>query len=192
MHSCAHALSTVADLHPGLANGIAIDHVMPSTCRPRSRKWRSSRVAPRFRARCRASAEGFIGGWRSSKPISDTGDAVRVRPSGRSPMPTSRHWPTWRSMTSAIRPTRGLHPPGFQAPFRRSDVGQGAAGRIFNPATQAMIAEVSEDGTAWSAKYARARAAQPAWAALLIKKRLDAIRAFRGASRTCTRTRARI
>ena len=27
-HSCAHALSTVADLHHGLANGIMIDHVM--------------------------------------------------------------------------------------------------------------------------------------------------------------------
>ena len=28
MHSCSHALSTVADLHHGLANGIMIDHVM--------------------------------------------------------------------------------------------------------------------------------------------------------------------
>ena len=28
VHSCAHALSTVADLHHGLANGILIDHVM--------------------------------------------------------------------------------------------------------------------------------------------------------------------
>src|SRR3954465_6431727 len=27
-HSCAHALSTVADMHHGLANGIMIDHVM--------------------------------------------------------------------------------------------------------------------------------------------------------------------
>ena len=27
-HSCAHALSTVADLHHGLANGIMIDYVM--------------------------------------------------------------------------------------------------------------------------------------------------------------------
>src|SRR5262249_29298004 len=27
-HSCAHALSTVSDLHHGLANGIMIDHVM--------------------------------------------------------------------------------------------------------------------------------------------------------------------
>ena len=28
VHSCVHALSTVADLHHGLANGIMIDHVM--------------------------------------------------------------------------------------------------------------------------------------------------------------------
>src|SRR4029453_3626676 len=28
VHSCAHALSTVADLHHGLANGIMIDHLM--------------------------------------------------------------------------------------------------------------------------------------------------------------------
>jgi alcohol dehydrogenase class IV len=28
VHTCAHALSTVADLHHGLANGIMIDHVM--------------------------------------------------------------------------------------------------------------------------------------------------------------------
>ncbi|MEP7062604.1 MAG: iron-containing alcohol dehydrogenase [Betaproteobacteria bacterium] len=28
VHSCAHALSTVADLHHGLANGVMLDHVM--------------------------------------------------------------------------------------------------------------------------------------------------------------------
>ena len=28
VHSCAHALSTVSDMHHGLANGIMIDHVM--------------------------------------------------------------------------------------------------------------------------------------------------------------------
>src|SRR5438874_2988817 len=52
--------------------------------------------------------------------------------------------------------------------------------KILNPATHALIAEVTEDGAgSVRAKYARARAAQPAWAALPIKKRLDAIRAFR-------------
>jgi len=29
VHSCAHALSTVADLHHGLANGIMISHALP-------------------------------------------------------------------------------------------------------------------------------------------------------------------
>jgi len=28
VHACAHALSTVLDLHHGLANGVMIDHVM--------------------------------------------------------------------------------------------------------------------------------------------------------------------
>jgi acyl-CoA reductase-like NAD-dependent aldehyde dehydrogenase len=52
--------------------------------------------------------------------------------------------------------------------------------KILNPATQAVIADVSEDGaTSIRAKYARARAAQPAWAALPIRKRLDTIVAFR-------------
>ncbi len=52
--------------------------------------------------------------------------------------------------------------------------------KILNPATHAVIAEVGEDGaTSIRAKYARARAAQPAWAALPLKKRLDTIRGFR-------------
>jgi acyl-CoA reductase-like NAD-dependent aldehyde dehydrogenase len=52
--------------------------------------------------------------------------------------------------------------------------------KILNPATHALIAEVSEDSaTSVRAKVARARAAQPAWAALPLKKRLDAIRVFR-------------
>src|SRR5664279_4590124 len=52
--------------------------------------------------------------------------------------------------------------------------------KILNPATHALIAEVSEDSaTSVRAKVARARFAQPAWAALPLKKRLDAIRLFR-------------
>src|SRR5580693_1375933 len=52
--------------------------------------------------------------------------------------------------------------------------------KILNPATQALIAEVTEDSAgSVRAKYVRARAAQPSWGALPIKKRLDAIRAFR-------------
>ena len=52
--------------------------------------------------------------------------------------------------------------------------------KIFNPATNALVAEVAEDASAAvRAKYLRARAAQPAWAATPIGKRLEAVSAFR-------------
>jgi acyl-CoA reductase-like NAD-dependent aldehyde dehydrogenase len=52
--------------------------------------------------------------------------------------------------------------------------------KILNPATGAVIADLPEDGAfAVRNKYERARAAQPAWAATPIKKRVAAIRAFR-------------
>ncbi len=52
--------------------------------------------------------------------------------------------------------------------------------KITNPATGATLAEVTVDGhAAVRRKYEQARAAQPRWAALPIKKRLDTIRAFR-------------
>ncbi len=52
--------------------------------------------------------------------------------------------------------------------------------KIVNPATTAVLAEVTIDGhAAVRRKYERARAAQPKWAALPQKKRLDTIRAFR-------------
>ncbi len=52
--------------------------------------------------------------------------------------------------------------------------------RILNPATGAVLAEVAVDGhAAVRHKYERARAAQPRWAALPMKRRLDTIRAFR-------------
>src|SRR5450432_98955 len=54
--------------------------------------------------------------------------------------------------------------------------------KITNPATGELLADVPDDGNgAVSAKYQRARAAQPAWAATSMKKRLDAIKAFRAA-----------
>jgi acyl-CoA reductase-like NAD-dependent aldehyde dehydrogenase len=52
--------------------------------------------------------------------------------------------------------------------------------KILNPATGAVIADLPEDGAfAVRNKYERARAAQPAWTATPIKKRVAAIRAFR-------------
>ncbi|MEO6749129.1 MAG: aldehyde dehydrogenase family protein [Casimicrobiaceae bacterium] len=52
--------------------------------------------------------------------------------------------------------------------------------KIQNPATDAILGEVTVDGhAAVRRKYELARAAQPKWAALPQKKRLDTIRAFR-------------
>jgi acyl-CoA reductase-like NAD-dependent aldehyde dehydrogenase len=52
--------------------------------------------------------------------------------------------------------------------------------KILNPATNAIVKELREDSAAAiRAKYLRARGAQPAWAATPIRKRIDAIRAFR-------------
>ena len=52
--------------------------------------------------------------------------------------------------------------------------------KILNPATNTVVADVAEDSTAAvRAKYARARAAQPAWAATPIKQRLEVIGNFR-------------
>jgi len=52
--------------------------------------------------------------------------------------------------------------------------------KIVNPANGAVVAEVRADNeNAVRAKYERARAAQPKWAALPIRKRLATIRAFR-------------
>jgi acyl-CoA reductase-like NAD-dependent aldehyde dehydrogenase len=52
--------------------------------------------------------------------------------------------------------------------------------KILNPATGLALADVAEDGAAAvRAKYERARAAQPAWAATPMKRRLAAIAAFR-------------
>jgi acyl-CoA reductase-like NAD-dependent aldehyde dehydrogenase len=52
--------------------------------------------------------------------------------------------------------------------------------KIVNPATGALINDLPEDGAfAVHKKYERARAAQPAWAALPLAKRIAAIRSFR-------------
>jgi acyl-CoA reductase-like NAD-dependent aldehyde dehydrogenase len=54
--------------------------------------------------------------------------------------------------------------------------------QIINPATEQLIAELPEDDArAVSDKVARARAAQPAWAAAPLPERLDAITRFRAA-----------
>ncbi len=64
VHSCAHALSTVADLHHGLANGIMIDHVMrfnlPAATAKMAELARVARVPGVTTMTDGAAAEAFI------------------------------------------------------------------------------------------------------------------------------------
>jgi len=64
VHSCAHALSTVADLHHGLANGIMIDHVMrfnlPSATAKLAELARVARVPGGDAGSDAARAEAFV------------------------------------------------------------------------------------------------------------------------------------
>jgi alcohol dehydrogenase class IV len=69
VHSCAHALSTVADLHHGLANGIMIDHVMrfnlPSATAKLAELARVARVPAGDTGSDAARAEAFVA-WLSA------------------------------------------------------------------------------------------------------------------------------
>ena len=64
VHSCAHALSTVADLHHGLANGIMIDHVMrfnlPSATAKLAELARVARAPDGDRGSDEARAQAFV------------------------------------------------------------------------------------------------------------------------------------
>ena len=65
VHSCAHALSTVADLHHGLANGIMIDHVMrfnlPAATARMAELARVAGIAGAAGMADAAAAQAFIG-----------------------------------------------------------------------------------------------------------------------------------
>ncbi|MEP6658254.1 MAG: iron-containing alcohol dehydrogenase [Betaproteobacteria bacterium] len=71
VHSCAHALSTVADLHHGLANGIMIDHVMrfnlPSATAKMAELARVAGVPGASALAESAAAEAFIAWLRKMK-----------------------------------------------------------------------------------------------------------------------------
>jgi alcohol dehydrogenase class IV len=86
VHSCAHALSTVADLHHGLANGIMIDHVMRFNVSAAGAKMAElAHVVGVAKGSEAASAEAFIdwltalkrdlgipaalGGYRAPRPV---------------------------------------------------------------------------------------------------------------------------
>jgi alcohol dehydrogenase class IV len=65
VHSCAHALSTVADFHHGLANGIMIDHVLrfnlPAATAKLAELARVARVPGGDRGSDDARADAFVG-----------------------------------------------------------------------------------------------------------------------------------
>ncbi len=67
-----------------------------------------------------------------------------------------------------------MHQAGLRTAFRHGAL------KILNPADGSLIRELAEDDAqAVAGKYARARAAQPAWAARPLEERLDAIRRFK-------------
>ncbi|MET0441714.1 MAG: iron-containing alcohol dehydrogenase [Casimicrobiaceae bacterium] len=80
VHSCAHALSTVADLHHGLANGIMIDHVMrfnlPAAAAKLAELARVVRAPGGDQGSDEARAQAFIG-W-LGKLKSDIGIPARL------------------------------------------------------------------------------------------------------------------
>ena len=110
VHSCAHALSTVADLHHGLANGIMIDHVMrfnlPAATAKMAELARVAGVPGRRDAGARRrggvhrmarAAQGRRSAFRPSCPHY----CVAAR---RDRAPTFRRWSKSRRRTSATRP----------------------------------------------------------------------------------------
>ena len=65
VHSCAHALGTVVDMHHGLANGIMIDHVMRFNADAAGGKTRGARAC--LRVGDRIGATSSTGSRRSSR-----------------------------------------------------------------------------------------------------------------------------
>ncbi len=69
VHSCAHALSTVADLHHGLANGMMIDYVMrynlPAASGKLAELAHVARVPGSERGTTEARAQAFVA-WLSA------------------------------------------------------------------------------------------------------------------------------
>jgi alcohol dehydrogenase class IV len=183
VHSCAHALSTVTDMHHGLANGIMIDHVMrfnlpaatdklaelAHVARARGGDEGSSESACARLHRLARCAQGVdrrsrqaVRLLRTARPCS----AATSRASSKLPRRTSA---TRRTLASARPRTSrsSSHPPCDPM-------------KITNPATGAVLVDVVPDNAkSVRAKYERARRAQPKWAATPLRKRLAAIRRFR-------------
>ena len=121
VHSCAHALGTVCDLHHGLANALMIDtRAAPSTSRPRRTKFAElAHVVGVERRRAEASSPGCatLKARRSASPPR----AVGARGVKREHDPA--RWSRSPSPTSATRPIRGrCTAADFERLFARGDV----------------------------------------------------------------------
>ena len=113
VHSCAHALSTVADLHHGLANGIMIDHVM------RFNRDAATGEDGRARARCRRSRRRTQARSNRARKRSSAGSRrSRLRSASRRSSPTIAALAASRARTFRrwSRGREGPLPPDQSAP----------------------------------------------------------------------------
>ena len=102
VHSCAHALGTVCDLHHGLANALMIDTVLA---------WNAEAVPKKFDEL--AHAVGVSGGAARLPRLAEGAEAARSasrrawRSAGVDRASDSRGWSRSPPPTSATRPIRG-------------------------------------------------------------------------------------
>jgi alcohol dehydrogenase class IV len=95
VHSCAHALSTVADMHHGLANGIMIDHVMrfnlPAATEKLALLAHAAQVPGGDAGSAEARAQAFVDWLRDLKSAIDIparlSDYCTARPLAKSDLP---------------------------------------------------------------------------------------------------------
>ena len=104
VHSCAHALGTVCDLHHGLANALMIDTVLRlERCARRRRSSTSSRTSCGAQRRRR---EALRGAGCGQLKRDDRHRRRTCRRAGVAARRRSRAWSRSRSPTSATRPIR--------------------------------------------------------------------------------------
>ena len=123
VHSCAHALSTVADLHHGLANGIMIDHVMRFNLpaadgedgRARARRARAGRR--RRQRRGRAARRSSPGSRQLKRELGIPAKLGRLR--GRGRVDAGRHSAPGRGRASPTPATRPIRASARAADFER-------------------------------------------------------------------------
>ena len=110
VHSCAHALGAVCDLHHGLANALMLEPVMRFNAEAVPTKFAElAHVAGACFAR-RTSCRG------SARLKREIGIPPSLSAVGVQREHSSRGWSSWRTRTSATRPIRG---PAPRADFER-------------------------------------------------------------------------